>query len=100
MKMKPEDRWNVQCQGETKQAKCKSLTENIHVAQLHAIMYFKNYVKDYERCTNTIEALRNSIRCASCDSNNMYLINDQHKVVYLNKNSMNKVIKSLQLCYV
>ena len=96
MKMKPEDRWNVQCQGETKQAKCKSLTENIHAAQVHAIMYFKNYVKDYERCTNTIEALRNSIRCASCDSNNMYLINDQHKVVYLNKNSMNKVIKS---CY-
>lgn len=94
--MTPEDRFNVQCQGETKQAKCKSLTGNIHTAQIHAIMYFKNYVKDFEECTNTMEAVRNSIRCASCDSNNMYLINDQHKVVYLNKNAMNKVIKS---CY-
>jgi len=59
-------------------------------------MYFENYVNDYAECTSVLETLRNSLRCASCDSKNMYLINDEHKVVYLNKQSMNKVIKS---CY-
>lgn len=94
--MKPEKKFNQQCQGETNQAKCKALTANIHDARKHAIMYFKNYVKDYSECTKVMETLRNSLRCASCDSNNMYLINDEHKVVYLNKKAMNKVIKS---CY-
>lgn len=94
--MQPGKLYNQQCQGETNHAKCKSLVANIHDSRRHAIMYFKNYVKDYEECTNVIETLRNSLRCASCDSNNMYLINDEHKVVYLNKQAMNKVIKS---CY-
>ena len=72
--MQPEKRFNIKCQGETNHAKCKALTANIHDARRHAIMYFKNYVRDYEECTNAMEALRNSLRCASCDANNMYLI--------------------------
>lgn len=94
--MSPFKKFNTRCQGKNELAKCIALMDNITAARKHAIMYFKQYVKSYQECVNTMEALRNSLRCASCDSENMYLINDHEKIVYLNRSSMNKIIKS---CY-
>ena len=95
-KMRPLASFNSQCQGKHNLAKCLALIDNIKAARKHAIMYFKDYVNNYQMCTNAMESLRVSLRCASCDSENMYLINDAEKVVYLSQPSMNHIIKS---CY-
>lgn len=95
-KMSPYKAFNVACQGTNNLAKCNSLVANIKSARIHSIMYFQRYVKDYSKCIKSMESLRSSLRCASCDAENMYLINDQEKIVYLKKASMNKIIKS---CY-
>jgi len=95
-KMDPYKTFNTRCKGQHQLAKCEVLMNNIKQAQHHAIMYFDKYINDYSKCIDSIESLRVAIRCASCDSENMYLINDQEKIAYIKRDSMNKIIKS---CY-
>jgi len=95
-KMSPYKTFNERCKGKNQMSKCEVLMNNIKSAQNHAIMYFDRYINDYSKCIDSLESLRVALRCASCDAENMYLINDQEKIVYIKKQSMNKIIKS---CY-
>ena len=84
------------CRGQVNNARCKDLYYMIEKSTEHARMYQTQYKQDYHKCHRVIEAIRNELKCASCDENASKYFNAKNKQIIMDKKQINEVIVS---CY-
>jgi hypothetical protein len=95
-KLRPEDDYNLECQGPQNASKCLSLALNIKRAIALAQKHLKRYRDDWTQCYSSIEEIRNQLRCAACDPVNNKWINHENKTIVISRPLVSKIVKK---CY-
>jgi hypothetical protein len=92
-KLRPEDDYNLECQGPQNQSKCLSLGLNIKRAITLAQKHLKRYRDDWTQCYSLLEEMRSQLRCAACDPVNNKWINDENKTIVISRPLVSKIVR-------